>query len=209
LNQLNEVGQLAVVWGLATIGAFYLLTQAERAFRRWKYGPPKWKTRQEAHQRSDQRQSATSQLETVMASSFTARPVMNKSEYNLFRIVEEEVRTNLRGCRVFSQTALGAVLEGSDRVAHSTINSKRADVMVISPVGMPMLVIEYQGRGHYQSDAAARDAVKREALRRARIGYLEVTDGHSTEQIRRLVREALGIDAGASVPPPPKVAAVP
>lgn len=40
--------------------------------------------------------------------------------------------------------------------------------------------IEYQGGGHYLSDAAARDAVKKEALRKAGIGYHEVVAGHTT-----------------------------
>ena len=54
--------------------------------------------------------------------------------------------------------------------------------------------IEYQGGGHYLSDAAARDAVKKEARRKAGIGYHEVVAGHTTvgdlrALVERLVRE--------------------
>jgi hypothetical protein len=50
--------------------------------------------------------------------------------------------------------------------------------------------IEYQGGGHYLTDAAARDAVKKEALRKAGIGYHEVVAGHTTPgDLRALVEK--------------------
>ena len=54
----------------------------------------------------------------------------------------------------------------------------------------PRHAIEYQGTGHHQGTAAARDAVKKEALRRAGIGYHEVVAGHTTpSDLRRLVEK--------------------
>ena len=48
--------------------------------------------------------------------------------------------------------------------------------------------IEYHGTGHHQGTAAARDAVKKEALRKAGIGYHEVAAGHTTPgELRALV----------------------
>ena len=50
--------------------------------------------------------------------------------------------------------------------------------------------IEYQGTGHHQGTAAARDAVKKEALRKAGIGYHEVVAGHTTPgELRALVEK--------------------
>jgi hypothetical protein len=50
--------------------------------------------------------------------------------------------------------------------------------------------LEYQGNGHHQGSAAARDAVKKEALRKAGIGYHEVVAGHTTPaELRRLVEK--------------------
>lgn len=46
-------------------------------------------------------------------------------------------------------------------------------------------MIEYQGEGHHQSAAAARDAVKKEALRRAGVGYIEVTPQHTAADLAR------------------------
>ncbi len=54
----------------------------------------------------------------------------------------------------------------------------------------PRHAIEYQGGAHHQGTAAARDAVKKEALRRAGIGYHEVVAGHTTpSELRRLVEK--------------------
>ena len=53
-------------------------------------------------------------------------------------------------------------------------------------------VIEYQGTGHHQGKAAARDAVYKEALRGSghRLGYHEVVAGHTTVgELRRLVEK--------------------
>ena len=48
--------------------------------------------------------------------------------------------------------------------------------------------LEYQGTGHHQGSAAARDAVKKEAPRKAGIGYHEVVARHTTPgELRPLV----------------------
>ena len=51
--------------------------------------------------------------------------------------------------------------------------------------------LEYQGGGHHHGDcAAARDAVKKEALRKAGIGYHEVVAGQTTpSELRALVEK--------------------
>ena len=50
---------------------------------------------------------------------------------------------------------------------------------------------EYQGTGHHQGTAAARDAAKKEALRKAGIGYHEVVAGHTTPGELRVLVERL------------------
>lgn len=61
----------------------------------------------------------------------------------------------------------------------------------------PRHATEYQGNGHHQGAAAARDAVKKEALRRADIGCHEVVAGHTTpSDLRRLVAKL--VDGGIS-----------
>jgi hypothetical protein len=129
------------------------------------------------------------QLHAVMAGSFKRQRVLSPSEYRVFQIVEEEVTAQRGGYRVFAQTSLGEVITSEDRDAFSSINSKRVDILVIDPGGWPFLAVEFQGDGHYQGTAAARDAVKKEALRKAGVRYLDFGANDTTDQIRSRVRE--------------------
>jgi hypothetical protein len=84
--------------------------------------------------------------------------------------------------------SLGEILKCDDKAAYACINSKRVDLLLMDDDCQPRHAIEYHGAGHHQKAAAARDAVKKEALRRAGIGYHEVMAGHTTpSELRRLV----------------------
>ena len=104
---------------------------------------------------------------------------------------EDVAVTARRGHRVYAQTSLGEILSSPSEDAFRSINSKRVDILVVDCRGWPALAVEYQGNGHYQGSAAARDAIKREALRKAGVRYLEVFEDNSPEQIRSVVREHL------------------
>lgn len=191
LFEAPTVGTL-ILWGLAGLGVFHLVDEAMRALRRSRY------------QRQDVRDSSN-QLRFVMAANFERKKVMARSEYDVFAIVEDEARA-LRGHRVFAQTSLGEILRSEDRRAFSCVNSKRVDILVVARNGYPVLAVEYQGGGHYQSNAAARDAVKKEALRKAGVEYLEISGSHSPDEIRDSVRSALRrvtLPADRRMPPQP------
>jgi len=120
---------------------------------------------------------------------------MNGSEYKVFKVVEREIAAAKKGHRAFAQTSLGEVLESPSSEAFRSINAKRVDILVVDRSGWPVFAVEYQGPGHYQGTAAARDAIKKEALRRAGVGYLEVTPDDNEEQLRLRIREYLGVRA--------------
>jgi hypothetical protein len=134
---------------------------------------------------------AAQQLAAVMAGTFRKRRVMSASEYRVFKIIEDDLPATRSGYRVFAQTSLGEILESPSEDAFSSINSKRADILVVDRSGWPVLAVEYQGSGHYQGSAAARDAVKKEALRKAGVRYLEIAAGDTDDHIRSRVREHL------------------
>ena len=133
-----------------------------------------------------------------MAASFEKRRLLNRSEYQAFKIIEADIAAARRGYRVFAQTSLGEVLRSPDEDAFHSINSKRVDILIVDKGGWPVAAVEYQGDGHYQGTAAARDAVKKEALRKAGIRYVEITATDSAEQIRSRVREQLGWQASGT-----------
>lgn len=122
-------------------------------------------------------QDAVEQLRIVMNSEFSARPLLNQSEVRVFEELCQIVSRCMPGWRVMAQVSLGEILRSKDTEAFGCINSKRVDMLLIDETCRPRHAIEYQGGAHYQGSAAARDAVKKEALRRAGIGYHEVVAG--------------------------------
>ncbi len=128
------------------------------------------------------------QLRIVMAANFTIQPLLNKSEARVFKELDRLVISCNPAWQVMAQVSLGEVLRSNDATAYSCINSKRVDLLLMDENCRPRHAIEYQGGAHHQGAAAARDAVKKEALRRAGIGYHEVVAGHTTpSDLKRLV----------------------
>lgn len=136
--------------------------------------------------------AAAAQLHAIMAASFEKKRILSLTEYRAFRIIESEVIAARRGYRVFAQTCLGEILASSCQDAFRSINSKRTDILIVDPACWPVLAVEYQGSGHYQGTAVARDTIKREALRRAGVGYLDIFDSDGDDQIRLRLRQQLG-----------------
>jgi hypothetical protein len=134
--------------------------------------------------------SATDQLACVMGAPFTSRPLLNGPEATLFKALDAAVIARNPGWQVMAQVSLGEFLASPDKDAFWAVNSKRVDFALMDPSARVIHAIEYQGTGHHQGTAAARDAVKKEALRKAGIGYHEVVAGHTTAgELKRLVEK--------------------
>jgi len=139
---------------------------------------------------SPKQPDAADQLRIVMGANFMIQPLLNKSEARVFKELDRVVINCNPGWQVMAQVSLGEILRCKDAVAYSCINSKRVDLLLVDEDCQPRHAIEYQGGAHHQGTAAARDAVKKEALRRAGIGYHEVVAGHTTpSELRRLVEK--------------------
>jgi hypothetical protein len=133
---------------------------------------------------------AVDQLRIVMGANFSIQPLLNQREARVFREVDRIVISCNPDWQVMAQVSVGEILRCQDAEAYRCINSKRIDLLLVDGDCHPRHAIEYQGGAHYQGTAAARDAVKKEALRRAGIGYHEVVAGHTTpSELRRLVEK--------------------
>lgn len=135
---------------------------------------------------------AAEQLRCVTGAAFTKRRLLNRQEARLLAVVERSVAAEALPWRVMAQVALGEILSSPDERAYRAINSKRVDILIVKRDGEPVAALEYQGAGHHQANAAVRDAVKKEALRRAGIFYAEVVPGDEPDDIRRLIAK-LGV----------------
>ncbi|MGN6156093.1 MAG: DUF2726 domain-containing protein [Sphingomicrobium sp.] len=142
---------------------------------------------------------ATDQLRTVLQAEFKPQPLLNRKEARLFSALNKMVDEVAPGWRVMAQVSLGEVLRSDDQDAYRCINSKRVDLLLIDEECRPLHAIEYQGGAHHQGSAAARDAVKKEALRRAGIGYVEVVAGDTPAELKRVLARLVGKASGEDV----------
>jgi hypothetical protein len=96
--------------------------------------------------------------------------------------------------QVMAQVSLGEILRCEDKAAYACINAKRVDLLIVDEECRPLHAIEYQGGAHFTGAhaTAARDAVKKEALRRAGFGYVEVVAGDTPAELRRVVEKLAG-----------------
>lgn len=134
---------------------------------------------------------ATEQLKTVSKATFSSRSLLNKSEAKVFDTLDKAVIARNPGWQVMAQVSLGEFLASPDKDAYYAVNSKRVDFALMDEKCRVRHAIEYQGSGHHTgASAAARDAVKKEALRKAGIGYHEVVAGHTTpSELKALVEK--------------------
>ena len=133
---------------------------------------------------------AADQLKAVMKASFRRRALLNKPEARLFKVLDQLVIARNPNWQVMAQVSLGEFLASEDADAYRCINSKRVDFALMDPECSVRHALEYQGSGHHHGTAAARDAVKKEALRKAEVGYHEIVAGHTTPaELKRLIEK--------------------
>lgn len=187
LNLLNAPWLLiAVLTAGAFIGiAIERLVEGEKRAQRRAY----WKGRNQPRgtitsipgaqqaSKSDPLAVASEQLRLVSNAEFSKRYLLNKSEARVLYAAEKAIMDVGLAWRVMAQVSLGEILSSPNTEAYRAINSKRVDLLLINQSGLPLAAIEYQGTGHHQGSAAARDAVKKEALRLAGIQYIEIKAG--------------------------------
>lgn len=140
---------------------------------------------------SDPADFAAEQLKVVASAKFASRPLLNKSEAAVFKALDQAVIARNPNWQVMAQVSLGEFLSSPSKDAYFAVNSKRVDFALMDENSCVVHVLEYQGTGHHTgSSAAARDAVKKEALRKAGIGYHEIVAGHTTpSELRALVEK--------------------
>ncbi len=185
----------------AFIGVSFEKFRASLRREKWRRNNPgKWQKQQKPNagawtpklvEAEPKKVDSADQLRTVMAAQFTVQPLLNKSETRLFKELDRIVIARHPEWQVMAQVSLGEILRTKDKAAYGCINSKRVDLLVVDGDCNARHAIEYQGGGHYLTDAAARDAVKKEALRKAGIGYHEVVAGHTTMRDLRALVEKL------------------
>lgn len=148
------------------------------------------------------------QMIAVAAATFETQPLLNKSEARLLPVIEATLAELGRGHRVMAQTSVGEVLRpcndqdaATRDAAHAAINSKRFDFSVIDCFGRLVVAIEYQGGGHYRKTAFMRDAVKREACRKAGVAFIEVHTDTLPHELKEQLVKLIGFKSAVGSAP--------
>ena len=184
----------AFVFGAIMVGVALERWRGNAARRSWQTGKGRWRKKPKLSIVNDDKPQsfdAAQQLNCVMDAAFSSRPLLNKSEHRLFLAIEKSLAMRDSDWRLMAQVSLGEILSSPDKDAYFAINSKRVDILLADQNGLPLHVIEYQGAGHHQGTAAARDAVKKEALRKAGIGYHEISAGDRPADLESLLTKLL------------------
>lgn len=146
------------------------------------------------------------QLHAIARVEFECTPLLNRQEARLLPLLEATARDLQSGHRVMAQTSLGELIrpksgtasEDDRSAAFASINSKRLDFAIIDRGGRLAVAVEYQGSGHHQGTAFMRDAVKREAIRRAGIPFIEVEPDFDPALLRSRISGLLAHRAEAA-----------
>lgn len=162
--------------------------KGKRRYRRTDYTAKRGVSEDKPQSKAD---FAAEQLKIVATAKFTARPLLNGAEAKVFEALDQAVIARNPRWQVMAQVSLGEFLASPDKDAFLAVNSKRVDFALMDENCCVRHALEYQGSGHHAGpSAAARDAVKKEALRKAGIGYHEVVAGHTTpSELRALVEK--------------------
>ena len=146
--------------------------------------------------RADKIAHGRRQRAAVDKTAYLARALFNASERKTFAMLREAIRMKKAPLFVMAQTSMGAMLRTlsqnvDDREGFDAINSKRVDFALVDESGQVRLVIEFDGPSHGARDAAIRDEIKSEALRKAGIKLLRIDYQLSDAQQRAAISRAI------------------
>ena len=106
------------------------------------------------------------------------------------RLIQEENGTLVYNPQIIAPKTASGSDEARD-LAFRSINSKCLDFLINDHSCLPALAVEYQGHGHYQNRAFMRDAVKREAVRKAKVKFLEIPAEYDARVLEEQIRSVL------------------
>ena len=140
------------------------------------------------------------QMVHVSRVSFETQRLVNKEEERVLTVLEQLIAEVQPTYRLMAQVSLGEILAPDPKtgtkeqvdLARRSINSKRLDFAIFAANHHLRLAIEYQGSGHYSKPALMRDSVKREAVRKAGVPFLEGKRCEKPSTLRANVLQHIG-----------------
>jgi hypothetical protein len=147
---------------------------------------------------------AHNQLQAVAAHGFFRKQkIFNHEEYPVFCLIRGLLADPaFKNWHVHGQVCLGEIITtgpattagSSAERAYRSINSKRADMVIIDNFGDPAVLVEYHGGGHWGRDpekARQKDEIKRIAAEKAGIAYVALYPNMDEARRTQLILVAL------------------
>ncbi len=126
------------------------------------------------------------------------KPLLNGEEREMYRRVRELLTAApYSQFLIMAQVSLGELFntrpfgDQAAAAAYYAFNARRSDLVIIDREGNPVLVVEYQGGGHFQKTYYLRDEIKRRVFQRAKVRALEIAGNLSPQEAVARVREQL------------------
>lgn len=149
-------------------------------------------------------------LRLVSDAGFASKPLLSAREADVLGYVETVAAESGQGWRVVPQVRLVDIIASADAEANAVIGEHRLDMLVVSARHLPVAALDYQPLGQLKDDSALRDAIKREALRRADIPFIEIRANEPLDDLKaQLLRLAAMPAAPKAVRARPAAAAKP
>jgi hypothetical protein len=149
---------------------------------------------------------AVDRLRQVSDARFMTKRLMSDNEAIVLGELEAIIADLGEPWRVMAQVGLSQILGSNSDEATLALDGQQVGLLVVGGDRNPIAAVEYQPLGQIRSDDAVRDAVKREALRRASIPYIEVRASDQPGDLRAdLTALAMRrrVEPTVAVEPPP------
>lgn len=136
----------------------------------------------------------------IFAPRFERYPLMNQTETRLFKMLRAELPA---GWSVMCQVSYGAFLRNKSYKRFMSINSKRADFVLLDADLNVAAAIEYHGTGHLGNTRTSRtraeksDAIKRQALREAGVALIEMPAKFDRDGVAGMIQAVVVQDEAA------------
>lgn len=126
------------------------------------------------------------QLQAVIRTRFRKQKALGFNEGKLYWKLVNALDSKKH--TLLSQVSLGELLQ-HDGDEYNHINCKRVDFCIVDKQFNPLVIVEYNGQGHYSNDSQTRDEIKRVACDSAGIHYVTIT--HHEDMIDAINRKVL------------------
>lgn len=160
-----------------------------------------------------QKADGVDKLRSVSDARFSTKRLISDNEALVLAEIEAIIAEIGQPWRVMAQVGLRQIIASNNADANAAIDSQQVALLIVGPDRAPIAAVDYQPLGQVRSEDAVRDAVKREALRRAGIAYIEVRasdgPGDLRDDIAGLVVRRRALVDGPGVAEPPGAADVP